>query len=569
MKSYCIFILVLIIGILQSCDQVGPLSTDVTFDSENIIKEDGTIIKKMPLTEVPDIIENLTAISGKSIGSTSKIKYNNVRINLDSIVEVINLDKGSNYTLEMRVKGAPSNHIYNLVIHRSVSGILEAPYVIGYEIDPKFMRAFMESEGDLSQFVGEYHFYTYDQFFKDSKAGIVGESSDCGGGYTGGTSGPPIAPGSTFTQSYDGRTVEAIFSNSTMGGTYNFSSTIHTENGAQTHVATASSGVVTFESQTPNANFTITTTSSTTSVNVSTNTNTNTGSGAPCSSSSQIKDSGIVEFAPCPDSGSPTKKSVLYGKSSDCPSPEGGLALRGYDRAIQKVFYFLDSSLSWGELNFLEDNNGFPEILVSFFRELGINEESKGSVNEIIDSAINGSIISVAPLIKYPDSKAAQYKRDYPKLTEYLMNQLPKVAEIPKIVNAIHEFTKLPIDQIKKELQWDEGPELNIAQLDNYPGCSICDEDTVGFFDKPDNPNKIFLDVDYVNQLENGILIENDNDAAIFFIGTTILHEYVHYGDYSNGFDYPGEEGRKFEITVYGENVHPDRARLILNRLNN
>ncbi|TKD65910.1 hypothetical protein [Flavobacterium sp. ASW18X] len=63
-------------------------------------------------------------------------------------------------------------------------------------------------------------------------------------------------------------------------------------------------------------------------------------------------------------------------------------------------------------------------------------------------------------------------------------------------------------------------------------------------------------------------LLENDNDAAIFFISTTILHEYVHYGDYSNGFDYPGEEGRKFEISVYGENVHTDRARIVLNRIN-
>ena len=171
------------------------------------------------------------------------------------------------------------------------------------------------------------------------------------------------------------------------------------------------------------------------------------------------------------------------------------------------------------------------------------------------------------PFIKYPDSKTAQYKRDFPKLTEYLMNQLPKVSEIAKIVNAIHEFTQLPKDQIKKELQWGDGPELNIVQLDNYPGCSICDEDTAGFFDKPNNPNKIFLDIDLVNFLENKLSDQGEEDAFLFFLGTTILHEYVHYGDYTNGFDYPGEEGRKFEIKVYGENVHPDRARLVLDRI--
>lgn len=75
------------------------------------------------------------------------------------------------------------------------------------------------------------------------------------------------------------------------------------------------------------------------------------------------------------------------------------------------------------------------------------------------------------------------------------------------------------------------------------------------------------MDIDYVNMVENGTLIENDNDAAIFFIGSTILHEYVHYGDYNNGFEYPGEEGWKFEIRVYGDNVNPDNARFILNKL--
>ncbi|MHA7832517.1 MAG: hypothetical protein ACX93O_15585 [Flagellimonas sp.] len=73
----------------------------------------------------------------------------------------------------------------------------------------------------------------------------------------------------------------------------------------------------------------------------------------------------------------------------------------------------------------------------------------------------------------------------------------------------------------------------------------------------------------YVNQLENGNLIVKDNDAAIFFIGTTVLHEFVHWGENSNeDFKYDGEEGVKFEIRVYGQNVQPDIARMILNRYN-
>tara|TARA_R110000796_G_scaffold848_3_gene3254 strand:+ start:4843 stop:6342 length:1500 start_codon:yes stop_codon:yes gene_type:complete len=193
------------------------------------------------------------------------------------------------------------------------------------------------------------------------------------------------------------------------------------------------------------------------------------------------------------------------------------------------------------------------------------SEKARVLGKNAVASGTNASLVTLFPFVKYPDDKAAQYKSDYPKLTEYLKRQLPKVANIPKIMDAIHGFTKLPKDQIKNDLQWGEGPELHIVQLDNYN--SDTDSDTMGYFDK-EKPNQFFLDIDYVRQMENGTLIQNDNDAAIFFIGTTVLHEYVHYGDYNSGFDYPGEEGRMFEISVYGENVQPDRARIVLNRIN-
>jgi hypothetical protein len=54
--------------------------------------------------------------------------------------------------------------------------------------------------------------------------------------------------------------------------------------------------------------------------------------------------------------------------------------------------------------------------------------------------------------------------------------------------------------------------------------------------------------------------------AFLFFLGTTILHEYVHYGDFQDGVQYPGEEGDLFELYVYGENVGSENAALILNR---
>ncbi len=162
--------------------------------------------------------------------------------------------------------------------------------------------------------------------------------------------------------------------------------------------------------------------------------------------------------------------------------------------------------------------------------------------------------------MKYP--KGSDYDTKYPRLTEYLRNQLPKIADIPKIVDAMHEFTQLPKDRIRQDLQWGKGPIVEIVQLDNYdPGKT--DSDTAGFFDD-ESPDRVLLDIDYVNLVENET---SDPDALIFWIGTTIVHEYVHYGDFNNGFDYMGEEGRLFEISVYGENVQPERARIVLDRI--
>lgn len=69
--------------------------------------------------------------------------------------------------------------------------------------------------------------------------------------------------------------------------------------------------------------------------------------------------------------------------------------------------------------------------------------------------------------------------------------------------------------------------------------------------------------MDLVNELENSAGNPLSNSFA-FFIGVTILHEYVHYGDNLDGVDYPGEEGELFEIDVYGEIVTRENANIIL-----
>ena len=186
--------------------------------------------------------------------------------------------------------------------------------------------------------------------------------------------------------------------------------------------------------------------------------------------------------------------------------------------------------------------------------------DAKNFAKAAVVAGVNGTLVTAFPLIKYPEN--SNYETLYPKLTEYLKNKLPSVGDIPLIVNTINTITDLTSEQIKNDLRWGQGPTINIIQLDNF-GVNTS-EFTVGFF-KAATPNDIYLDIDYVNKLENDNLTQYEKDALLFYLGTTILHEYVHYGDNQDGVDYPGEEGQLFEILVYGENVTSTNAALILN----
>lgn len=100
------------------------------------------------------------------------------------------------------------------------------------------------------------------------------------------------------------------------------------------------------------------------------------------------------------------------------------------------------------------------------------------------------------------------------------------------------------------------GPTIVIAQLD-YRGT-----DVYGLFSSA-NPDVLTIDIDFVNMLENsnpGL----QGDSLAFLLGVTILHEYVHLGDFVDGIDQPGEEGILFEEATYGESIWIDNAQNVL-----
>lgn len=112
-------------------------------------------------------------------------------------------------------------------------------------------------------------------------------------------------------------------------------------------------------------------------------------------------------------------------------------------------------------------------------------------------------------------------------------------------------------------MQWGSGPTLNIIQLDNF--ASNTTSTTLGAFDGNRSESDIYLDIDYVNTLERYYNSQGLEDAWLFLLGVTILHEYVHFGDHIDSIDYPGEEGSVFELKVYGHQVNTTNAIIILN----
>lgn len=133
-----------------------------------------------------------------------------------------------------------------------------------------------------------------------------------------------------------------------------------------------------------------------------------------------------------------------------------------------------------------------------------------------------------------------------------MRNQIPNLAFNDHIIDQIMKYTDLTKAEIIEHLKWGQGPTIEIIQLDN--ACGDCNNNVLGMFSLS-TPNILYLDIDLINTMENSQSGTIMGDAFIFLVGTTLLHEYVHFGDNLDGSDYPGEEGELFERDAYGQNV--------------
>lgn len=65
-------------------------------------------------------------------------------------------------------------------------------------------------------------------------------------------------------------------------------------------------------------------------------------------------------------------------------------------------------------------------------------------------------------------------------------------------------------------------------------------------------PNRIYLAKDICEKFEASDFADPKMHKLV---ESTILHEMVHWGDWKDGKDQAGEEGKAFEITAYGKDI--------------
>ncbi|MCK6607828.1 MAG: hypothetical protein L6Q46_05925 [Flavobacterium sp.] len=183
------------------------------------------------------------------------------------------------------------------------------------------------------------------------------------------------------------------------------------------------------------------------------------------------------------------------------------------------------------------------------------NQDAIEFVKELIDLEINGNLLSFFPSFKYP--AGSNYSTLYPNFTILVKEYIPLLKNDQRLLNTINRLTGVSISTIKQDLTWGNGPEINITQL----GLDLSGNPYYGKFNILE-PNKIYIDIDLIQQIEALSNIPNptpQQNQQIGFLNALItfsvcLHEYVHYSDFA--FDGTMQDNENLELGLLFEEIY-------------
>jgi hypothetical protein len=146
-------------------------------------------------------------------------------------------------------------------------------------------------------------------------------------------------------------------------------------------------------------------------------------------------------------------------------------------------------------------------------------------------------------------------QNNHPKLTQYVRHSLPDVIHVPLIVQNIKKFGSLTREEFQHALGWGNDPLIVIKDLN---GGSCNGVAANGCFD-PANPRQVELDLEDVQNFETDAYGAgsdvNSRGQKVFIVGTTLLHELCHWGNFKKGVAEKEEAGIAFEVATYGRNT--------------
>jgi len=165
--------------------------------------------------------------------------------------------------------------------------------------------------------------------------------------------------------------------------------------------------------------------------------------------------------------------------------------------------------------------------------------------------------------VRYLDSDG-QFELDnaqqYQRFAQYLQNVISKLLTNQRMMHAISGYGDLTYKQIAKDFTWHQGPKIIVVESLTSRGLSADGKYS------HETPNVIYIDKALAMQLENAS--SADIDAALLRLISTLLHEYVHYGDWTADHEEkPYEAGYAFEEWVYGQIIgNLEDARKVLEK---
>jgi hypothetical protein len=124
-------------------------------------------------------------------------------------------------------------------------------------------------------------------------------------------------------------------------------------------------------------------------------------------------------------------------------------------------------------------------------------------------------------------------------LTAYLQNDIQNLAKNTKLMELLSAYSNLPPEEILKYLEWGEGPTIVVKELANSTGQY--------------SNSTITLDKNILLDMEAAL--KNEMQSHLLLGVSTVLHEFVHFGNDITNTEEVGDAGTNFEIALYGIDI--------------